>query len=52
MLTVTSGKGNEFSILVHKAGQSRLHVKAAGISKQLTIKATPEGESIHVEIMQ
>jgi hypothetical protein len=52
MVTVTPGEGNDVKIAVKRAGTSTLKVAAAGVSKELTIKATEEGDAIRVEITQ
>ncbi|MDP2997120.1 MAG: FKBP-type peptidyl-prolyl cis-trans isomerase [Bryobacterales bacterium] len=52
MVTVSPGQGSEVKITVKRAGESRLEVKAGGVSKELAIKAAYKGESIQVEIAQ
>ncbi|KAF0219139.1 MAG: hypothetical protein FD174_2225 [Geobacteraceae bacterium] len=50
MVAVTPGQGKEVKITVRRAGQSSLKVASHGYSKELYIKATYEGNAIHVEI--
>jgi len=52
MVTVSPGQGSEVKITVKRAGESRLKVKAGGVSKELAIKAAYKGEAIQVEIAQ
>ena len=52
MVTVTPGEGSDVKIAVKRAGMSTLNVAAPGVSKELTIKATEEGDVIRVEITQ
>ena len=52
MVTVTPGEGSDVKITVKHAGKSTLNVAAPGVSKELTIKATEEGNAIRVEIAQ
>jgi hypothetical protein len=52
MVTVTPPQGNEVRITVQRAGKSTLKVAAPGLSKELSIKATAEGNTIRVEITQ
>jgi FKBP-type peptidyl-prolyl cis-trans isomerase len=52
MVTVSPSEGNEVKISVKRAGISTLKVAAPGVSKQLSIKATVEGNAFRVEITQ
>lgn len=52
MVAVTPGEGSDVKIAVKHAGQSTLKVAAPGVSKELSIKATEEGNAIRVEITQ
>ena len=52
MVAVTPGKGSDFNIEVKRAGKSTLSVAAQGVSKELSVKATEEGNAIRVEIGQ
>jgi len=52
MVTVTPGEGSDVKIAVKRAGKSTLKVAAPGASKELTIKATEEGDVLRVEITQ
>jgi len=52
MVTVTPGEGSDVKIAVKRAGKSTLNVAAPGVSKELSIKATEEGNAIRVEIAQ
>jgi len=52
MVAVTPGEGSDVKIAVKRAGRSTLKVAAPGVSKELTIKATEEGNAIRVEITQ
>jgi len=52
MVAVTPGEGSDVKIAVKRAGKSTLKVAAPGVSKELTIKATEEGNAIRVEITQ
>jgi hypothetical protein len=52
MVTVTPGVGSDVKIAVKRAGKSTLKVAAPGVSKELTIKATGEGDALRVEITQ
>jgi hypothetical protein len=52
MVAVTPGEGSEVSITVKRAGKSTLNVAAAGVSKEVTIKAIGEGNALQVEITQ
>jgi len=50
MVTVMPGQGDEVRITVQRDGQSRLKVVLPGVSADLLIKATYQGDSILVEI--
>lgn len=52
MVTVTPGQGDEVKITVQRAGQSTLKVVSSGISADLLIKATGQGNTLLVEISQ
>jgi hypothetical protein len=52
MVTVTPGEGSDVKIAVKRAGKSTLKVAAPGASKELSIKATEEGDVLRVEITQ
>ena len=52
MVAVTPGEGSDVKIAVKRAGKSTLKVAVPGVSKELTIKATEEGNAIRVEITQ
>ena len=52
MVTVSRAPGNAVQIAVHRAGESKLRVQAAGVSKDLSISATYEGQVMHVQISQ
>ena len=52
MVTVTPGEGSDVKIVVKRAGKSTLKVAAPGASKELSIKATEEGDVLRVEITQ
>jgi len=52
MVTVTPGEGSDVKIAVKRAGKSTLKVSAPGVSKELSIKATEEGDVLRVEIAQ
>jgi hypothetical protein len=52
MVTVTPGEGSDVKIAVKRAGTSTLKVTAPGVSKELSIKAIAEGNTIRVEITQ
>jgi len=52
MVAVTPGEGSDVKIAVKRAGKSTLKVAAPGVSKELSIKATEEGNAIRVEITQ
>jgi hypothetical protein len=52
MVAVTPGEGSEVKIAVKRAGKSTLNVAAPGVSKELSIKATEEGDVLRVEIAQ
>ena len=52
MVAVTPGEGSEVKIAVKRAGKSTLKVAAPGASKELSIKATEEGDVLRVEITQ
>jgi len=50
MVAVSPAQGKEVKITVRSGGQSSLKVSSLGISKDLLIKATYEGNAIKVEI--
>ena len=52
MVTVSTAPGNAVQIAVHRAGESKLTVLAAGVSRDLSISATYEGQVIHVQVSQ
>ncbi len=52
MVTVTPNEGHEVKITVKRAGQSSLQVAAQGVSRELAIKATDQGNTLQVEIVQ
>jgi hypothetical protein len=52
MVTVTPGQGDAVRITVKRAGQSKLKVVSSGVSTELLIKATNQGDTIQVEISQ
>ena len=52
MVAVTPGEGSDVKIVVKRAGKSTLKVAAPGVSKELSIKATEEGDVLRVEITQ
>jgi hypothetical protein len=52
MVTVTPGQGDAVRITVQRAGQSQLKVVSSGVSTELQIKATYQGDTIQVEISQ
>lgn len=52
MVTVSPAPGNAVQIAVHRAGESKLTVLAAGVSKDLSISATYQDQAIHVQISQ
>lgn len=52
MVTVTPAQGDEVRITVKREGQSRLKVVSPGVSRELLIKATHQGDTIQVEISQ
>jgi len=52
MVAVTPGEGSDVKIAVKRAGKSTLNVAAPGVSKELSIKATEEGDVLRVEIAQ
>ncbi len=50
MVTVTPGEGSQVKITVKRAGESRLQVKAGGVSKELAIKAEHISGGMRVEV--
>jgi hypothetical protein len=50
MLAVSPSRGSAVTITVQRAGESRLHVTAGGVSRVLTIKATHRDEMTGVEV--
>jgi len=52
MVTVTPDEGSDVTITVHRAGESRLQVTADGVSRDLTVKAVQNEDSLLVEIAQ
>ncbi|HSB69949.1 MAG TPA: hypothetical protein VLT62_11505 [Candidatus Methylomirabilis sp.] len=52
MVTVSPGQGNEVQITVRHAGQSSLKVTSQGISRQLSILAWYQEDTIQVEISE
>jgi hypothetical protein len=52
MVAVSPSQGQEVTITVKRAGQSRLRVASDGVSKELAIKAAYQGTAIRVEIVQ
>lgn len=52
MVAVSPRQGRQVKITVNRTGQSILKVSAPGFSRELSIKATHQGNSIQVEISQ
>ncbi len=52
MVTVSPGQGNEVQITVRHAGQSNLQVTSQKVSKQLSIMAWYQGDTLQAEISQ
>jgi FKBP-type peptidyl-prolyl cis-trans isomerase len=52
MVVVTPSEGNAVTILVQRAGESRVRVDSEGVSKELTIKAAHRNNALHVDISQ
>jgi FKBP-type peptidyl-prolyl cis-trans isomerase FklB len=52
MVTVSPGQGGQVTITVKRAGESRLQVTSAGVSKELLVKATQRDKIMQVEIAQ
>jgi hypothetical protein len=52
MVTITPGQGNKVKITVRRAGQSKLKVVSAEISRELDIKAMYRDDTLQVEISQ
>ena len=52
MVEVKAGRDNEVMITVKRAGESKLRIVSAGITKELAIKAAKQGNAIAVEIAQ
>ncbi|APR82560.1 FKBP-type peptidyl-prolyl cis-trans isomerase FklB [Minicystis rosea] len=50
MVTVSPGQGDQVTIAVHRAGESRLEISAEGFSKALVVRAKQEGEFLVLEI--
>lgn len=49
---VTPAEGDEVRIIVQRSGESRVHVVAKGISRELAVKATPRGKVLQVDVSQ
>ncbi|MDP2997126.1 MAG: choice-of-anchor V domain-containing protein [Bryobacterales bacterium] len=52
MVTVSPSQGNQVRLTVQRAGQSSLRAVSQGVSKELVIKATYQGDALLVEIAQ
>lgn len=52
MVTVLPSQGTPVQIVVHRPGQSRLRVEAAGIFRDLSISATYLDNVIQIQIFQ
>jgi FKBP-type peptidyl-prolyl cis-trans isomerase len=52
MVTVTPNRSHEVRITVQRAGQSSLRVTSQGVSKELVIRATDQGNTLQLEIAQ
>lgn len=52
MVTVSPAEGHEVKITVKRVGESVLKVTSAGVSTDLAIKATGQGNALQVEIAQ
>lgn len=52
MVTVSPERGPRVTILVKRAGESKLTVASPGLSKDLLVRARDAGGAIHVEIVQ
>jgi hypothetical protein len=52
MVAVTPALGDQVKITVRRAGESKLNVVSAGVSKELSIKAVYQDNAIRVEIAQ
>ncbi|MBI4463517.1 MAG: hypothetical protein HY647_02325 [Acidobacteria bacterium] len=52
MVTVSPNQGNLVTITVQRAGQSSLRVTSQGVSKELVIQGTYQGNALYVEIAQ
>jgi FKBP-type peptidyl-prolyl cis-trans isomerase FklB len=50
VVTVSPLQGEQVTITVHRAGESRLHIRAEGFSKELIVRAKQEGELMVLEI--
>lgn len=52
MVTLSPSQGNQVKLTVQRAGQSSLRVISQGVSKELVIDATYQGDALLVEIAQ
>jgi FKBP-type peptidyl-prolyl cis-trans isomerase len=52
MVTVAPAEGSDVKISLLRAGESRLQVNADGVSRDLTVRATREGDALSIEISQ
>ena len=48
--TITPGEGSEVKILVHRPGETRIHISSNGASKELAVKASYQNDALMVNI--